>query len=70
MKPEVKLEPLIVKVVATLEVTLVGEMEEMVGAGAGGGVGGVVEGGVGEPPTMEIGCVEITRSSYQTVPGG
>ena len=37
-KPETKLEPLIVKVVATLEVTEVGEMEEMVGAG-----GGVVE---------------------------
>ena len=44
-KPETKLEPLIVRVVATLEVTEVGEMEEMTGTGAGGGGGG---GGVGE----------------------
>ena len=71
-KPETKLEPLIVRVVATLEVTEVGEMEEIVGAGAGGGVGGgVVGGGVGEGGGVEpvlgsdIRLRETISSSYQ-----
>ena len=59
VKPEAKLEPLTVRVVAMVEVTEEGEMEVMVGVGVGVGVGLT-----GPPAGSAIRLLEIIRSSY------